>query len=141
MTTTTASVSLPTTDAGRLKAVLLANAVTSLTAGLVAALATEWVVESFGLTSGAQMWTRLVGVGLVLFALAVGYVALDLEGDTQRRAARLVSAADLSWVVATVIVLVTGSLSTLGAVAAIAMGLGVGDFALLQLRFSRPGQA
>lgn len=138
MTTTTASLAQPTTDVGRLKAVLLANATTSLTAGLVAAIATNWVVDRLGLTTGAASWTRLVGVGLVLFALAVGYVALDLQGESQRRAARLVSAADLSWVVATVIVLATVDLSTFGVVAAIVMGLGVLDFALLQLRFSRP---
>ncbi|HEU5081940.1 MAG TPA: hypothetical protein VFU14_01275 [Acidimicrobiales bacterium] len=117
--------------AGRLRLVLTTNAATSLAAGLVAVLAAGWCVEELGLQS--EGWTRVVGAGLVLFAADVA-----LGARSRRRLATtalLTSVADLAWVAATAVVLATVDLTTAGRVVAVVMGVGVLDFALLQLWF------
>lgn len=75
----------------------------------------------------------MISAGLVLFALDV---ALGLRSPRHLAAvALLTSAADVAWVVATVVVLATVDLTTTGRIAAIVTGIGVLDFALLQLWF------
>ena len=118
--------------ARHLRTVLGVNAATSLAAGVVAVSAAPWLVDELGL--GSEGWTRLVGVGLVLFAIDVALVA----GRSTRRlrvAALAVSLADLAWVAATVVVLAAVDLTTAGRIVAVVMGIGVLDFALLQLWF------
>ena len=115
-----------------LRTVLAANAATSLAAGVVAVSAAPWLADELGLRN--EGWTRLVGVGLVLFAIDVALVA----GRATRRlrpAALAVSLADLAWVAATVVVLAAVDLTTAGRIVAAVMGIGVLDFALLQLWF------
>lgn len=118
-------------DAGRLLPLVLeVNAATSILAGAVGLTAGHWSASRLGLDD--TTWVRLVGAGLILFALAVA-AASRLRGPALARAARLVSAADAAWVVATVAVVATGVLSTGGVVIALVMGLGVLDLGLAQL--------
>lgn len=122
----------------RLKFVLLANATSSFAFGVLAVAATGWVTDRLGLDSGtATAWTRIVGAGLIVFALAVAAVALELRGCRQQRGALAVSAADISWVVATAVVIGTVDLSGLGVVLAVVIGVAVLDFAILQVRYAR----
>lgn len=116
--------------AGRLRLVLTTNAATSVAAGLVAVLAAGWCVDELGLQS--EGWTRVVGAGLVLFAADV---ALGVRSRRLATTALLTSVADLAWVAATAVVLAAVDLTTAGRVVAVVMGVGVLDFALLQLWF------
>lgn len=120
-----------TIDAGRLLPLVLeVNAATSLAAGAVGLAAGRWSADRLGLDS--TTWVRLVGAGLVVFALAVA-AASRLRGPALARAARLISCADAAWVIATVAVVAAGVLSTGGLVIALVMGVGVLDLGLAQL--------
>jgi O-antigen/teichoic acid export membrane protein len=122
----------------RLRAVLSVNAVTSLVAGAAGLLAANWWSDRLGIDSSA--WTRIVSAGLVLFALDVAFVARARTGRLRPLAAA-VSAADLAWVVATVVVVAVGALNGAGVAVALAVGVAVLDFALLQLWYrSRLGR-
>ncbi len=138
MTTITAPLTdtTPATAAGRLRTVLSVNAGTSLASGLLGLLATDRLVDELGLQSAG--WTRLVSIGLVLFALDV---ALGARSSRHLATTALVtSVADVAWVGATVVVLATVDLTGLGQVVAAVMGVAVLDFAVLQLWFrSRSG--
>jgi hypothetical protein len=80
--------------------------------------------------------TRLVGVGLIGFASLV-LSACTLPADRMRVEALLISLADLTWVGATIAVLVTGELNATGTGLAIVVATAVLDFGLAQLRFRR----
>ena len=111
------------------------NAGTSLLAGLTAVVARKPVVELFGLDGDrAELVVLLVGIGLVVFAVDVAFTGLRSAGDALSRNVALISAADVAWVVATVVVLASVELSTTGRVVAAVMGLGVAAFAALQIR-------
>ncbi|MEZ5411662.1 MAG: hypothetical protein R2761_26750 [Acidimicrobiales bacterium] len=118
-------------DAGRLLPLVLeVNAATSLAAGAVGLVAARWSADRLGLDDTG--WVRLVGAGLILFALAVA-ASSRLRGPALARAARLISGADAAWVAATVAVVAAGVLSTGGVVIAVVMGVGVLDLGLAQL--------
>ena len=118
----------------RLRLVLRLNAATSFAGGAIAALAGPWVSETLGIDH--VLITRLVGVGLVLFAADVLFASTRSPAKLVSEA-RLISAADFAWVVATVVVLATGILTTAGVVVAIVVGLAVGDFGITQLWMRR----
>lgn len=120
-----------TIDAGRLLPLVLeVNAATSLAAGAVGLAAGRWSADRLGLDD--TTWVRLVGAGLILFAVAVA-AGSRLRGPSLARAARLISAADAAWVIGTVAVVASGVLSTSGVVIALVMGVGVLDLGLAQL--------
>jgi hypothetical protein len=114
----------------RLRTVLRLNAVTSLLGGLAAAVFASPLSESLGIDHVAV--TRLIGIGLIVFAGAVALVSSRDEA-TLRTAALAVSAADVGWVLATITLVAAGILTTLGAVVALVLALGVADFAAAQL--------
>jgi hypothetical protein len=116
----------------RLRLVLRANAAFSLIGGLIAVAAGPWVSERLGIDHVAV--TRLLGAGLIVFAGDVANVSRRTEPKLLRESA-LVSAADFTWVAATVVVLLTGILNTTGVVVASAIGLAVADFGMTQLWF------
>lgn len=121
-----------------LRAVLGANAVTSVAVGLVASLAPATISELFDLTHDrADLIVRSVGIGLTVFALGVALTAIRYRNATIARGVALISAVDIVWVIATVIVLATVKLSTAGRSIASVMGVGVAAFAALQLGLSR----
>lgn len=131
MTTITAprTTTTPTSAVQRLRTVLRVNAATSFAAGAVGLLAAETLVDELGLQTPG--WTRLVSAGLLLFAVDV---ALGARSSRHlATTALLTSVLDLAWVAATAVVLATVDLTGVGRLVAVAMGLAVLDFAVLQL--------
>lgn len=123
---------LSASPAARLRAVLGTNSATSALAG-IAGLAggTFW---SKKLGAGSPTAVRIVGAGLLLFALDVALVAFR-STRTLRRDAAVVSGADIAWVIGTVAVVALADLTTLGRAVAVVLGVGVAGFAALQLTF------
>jgi hypothetical protein len=117
-----------------LRLVLGANATTSFAAGLVGTVAARWTADTLGV--GSVGWVRAVSIALLVFAVDVGLVA-RAEARQMRRFAGFVSGLDVAWVLATAIVVASGSLRGAGVVIAVLMGIGVADFAALQLWFRR----
>jgi Polyketide cyclase / dehydrase and lipid transport len=120
----------PLLIATRLRNVLRVNAVVSGLSGLATALASGWVAEVMGVSMIA---VRVVGVGLVLFAVGVGLAG----GWRQRRLpalARLIGVADAGWVAATAVLVATGAFSAAGIGVAVTIGVVVAGFAALDLR-------
>jgi hypothetical protein len=133
ITAPTTSLSRTTGAAARLRLVLLTNAGTSAAAGLAAVVAPGAVGDLLGIAHTG--WVRAVGAGLVLFALDI---VLGVRSSRYlANTALITSVADLAWVVGTVAVVAAGDLTTTGRVLAVVMGIGVLDFALLQLWFRR----
>ena len=110
------------------KRYLLGNAVFSTLSGLTFALAAEAVAGFIGLDQVALV--RAAGLGLLGFAGFVAYVATRPAIDLQ--AAFSIVIGDLSWVVATVPILMFDVLSSNGMVAALAIADIVLLFAGLQ---------
>src|SRR5687768_13706482 len=81
----------------QLRDVLHVNALVSGASGIFATVANEWLGELMGVTPAV---TRLVGVGLVLFAVDV---ALSARASRDRLVVftRAIGAADAAWVLAT----------------------------------------
>jgi hypothetical protein len=122
----------------QLRIVLTANATTSGLTGLFALVAGERIDE--WLDSGYPGWVRVVGAGLVVFALAVIAVSRSREQQL-RRWVPAVSAADLIWVAASVATIIAGWYSTSGAVILGVIAVIVGTFALTQMHLLRPSAA
>ncbi|MEO7397964.1 MAG: hypothetical protein ABIW84_05325 [Ilumatobacteraceae bacterium] len=118
--------------ARQLRTVLAMNAATSLLAGICGLLAADWVSDTLGI--GSENWTRVVGGGLFLFAIDVAIVAARARAHL-RSLTLAISILDIAWVAATAIVLAAVDLTTSGRVVAVVLGLGVLDFAVLQLWF------
>jgi len=114
----------------RLRMVLTVNAITSFAGGAVGLAAAPWVSQELGFDHVAL--TRIVSIGLMLFAVDVALLARTRAEHTIRWSAA-VSAADLVWVAATIVLVAGGTLTTAGVVVATVLGLGVLDFAVLQL--------
>ena len=139
MTTVTADAiahqSVPTTESSplrRLRMVLMTNAATSFAGGAVGLATAPWLSEELGFDHVAL--TRLISIGLMMFALDVALLARARAERTVEWSAA-VSVGDFTWVVATIILIASGMLTTAGVVVAVALGLGVLDFGLLQLWF------
>jgi hypothetical protein len=118
--------------ARNLRRVLAVNATSSGVAGLAGLVAASWWAETLGIDRVG--WVQVVSVAFIVFAVDVGLVAARATRSL-RTAALAVSICDISYVIATVVVLATVDLTTAGAVIAVAMGLLVVDFAALQLRY------
>ncbi len=136
---TTTNLNARTTDPrSPLRGVLATNSVTSAAAGLAAAIAPATVGEVLGIVHDrGDLIVRVVGLGLILFAVEVAVTAVRHREATIARDSLLISAADLAWVISTIVVLATVDLSTTGRVIAAVMGVGVATFAALQLRLGR----
>lgn len=115
-----------------LRLVLRANAVVSLVTGVIALVAGSWLSRELGIDHVAL--TRVIGAGLIIFAVDVAMVARAKEPKLLQEAG-LVSMADIAWVVATAVVVMSGILTTAGNVVAVAQGLVITDFAATQLWF------
>ena len=115
-----------------LRRVLAVNATTSGVAGIAGLVAASWWSDTLGIPSVG--WIQLIGAGLVVFAIEVALVAARAT-KALASAALAISMADLAWVIGTGVVLATVDLTTTGWILAVVMGIGVADFALLQLWF------
>lgn len=109
-----------------------ANAAFSLVTGTVGLAAGGWVVDQLGLGEGLHILVRLIGAGLLGFAVL-------LLWEARQPAQRLVptalqiSVADFAWVLGTVALIVAGVFSTRGAIIAGLIAVVVDAFASLQL--------
>ena len=112
--------------------VLMTNAATSFAGGALGLAAAPWLSEQLGFDHVAL--TRIISIGLMLFALNVAWLARSRAERTVRWSAA-VSIGDFTWVAATVALIAAGSLTTAGVVVAMVLALGVLDFGLLQLWF------
>lgn len=129
--------------AQRLRNTLRLNACTSVGGGLALVAAPGPFNSLIG--AGSSHWVRIVGAGLIVFALDVG----TLSGARIRRLIRfapLVSVADGTWVLASVATIAAGWYSTLGnaivsAVAFMVGGFGWRQLVLLRLLRSEAGSA
>ena len=121
-------------DERRLRLVLRSNALTSGLGGLVAVAAPGWLDELLG--TGHPGWVRLVGAGL---AAVAGVVAL--VGRASRpvlvRVAPLISVADASWVVGTILTIAAGWYSNSGAIVMASVAAMVTGFSIAQATLSR----
>lgn len=116
--------------AQRLRNTLRLNAVTSLCGGAVAALVPEPLDEVLG--TGHPGWVRIVGTGLVVFAVDVAVVAGARHGRLVHWA-RVVTAADVAWVLASVATIAAGWYRAGGTALVAAVAAMVGFFASRQL--------
>lgn len=118
----------------RLRLVLRANAAFSLVGGVVALVAGSWLSRELGIDH--VVLTRLLGVGLIAFAINVALIARAREPRLLTEAL-LVSIGDAAWVVATIAVVASGVLTSAGNVVAILVGLAVADFGIAQFVLRR----
>lgn len=116
--------------AQRLRNTLRLNAVTSLLGG-VAAMALGGPVNTLLGTDSAP-WARLVGFGLVVFAVDVVYVS-GASIRLLKRYTPLISAADALWVVASVTTVALGWFSTTGSIVIGIVAGAVGAFSVRQI--------
>lgn len=121
----------PETTAERhLRTVLRVNATTSGAGGATALVAGGAVADLLGVEQIG--WVRLVGAGLVAFALVVAWVSSG-PIDRLRRETSAISAGDIAWVTASATTIALGWYSTLGAIAIASVALVVGILGSLQL--------
>lgn len=117
--------------AQHLRNVFRLNGSTSLIAGLVAAAIPGTVAGLLGVDHPG--WVRLVGLGLIVFAVDV----VVLAGTRTSRLARwapLVIVADIAWVLGSAVTIGVGAFSVLGTTMVAATAGMVGTFATLQFR-------
>ena len=122
----------------KLRIILTANATTSGLAGLTALVAGERVDE--WLDTAHSGWVRVVGAGLVAFALSV--IALSRSNvQSLRRLVPAVSLADGGWVAASIATIIAGWYSSTGAAIIGIIAAIVGTFAITQMRLLRTPSA
>ena len=114
----------------QLRTVLRANATFAAITGIAAVAATGPIAGWIGV--GEHRFISAMGAGLVVFAGAVLLVSAQ-PVPTLRRWARLVSTADLGWVLGTAAVIAFAGLSVQGDVILAGLAAVVGTFAFLQL--------
>lgn len=113
----------------RLRTVLGANALVSGLAGLGAAVAAEPVADLLGTDHTGIV--RIVGIGLVLFALDL----VILRAAPHRwlvAGSKAVAGADAAWSVGTVVVALSGTLDPVGVAVVLATGVMTAEFAYLE---------
>lgn len=120
--------------ADTLRRVLTVNAATSTLGGAAALVAGEPVAELLGTDHTDRV--RAAGAGLLVFGLAVLALARR-PAATRIRFAPAVSAADVSWVAASLAAIASGWFSTRGAWVMGAVGVAVLGFAVAQVWFAR----
>jgi hypothetical protein len=114
--------------------VLRSNALTSGLGGLVAVAAPARLDELLG--TDYPGWVRLVGAGLAAFAGVVALVS-RASRPVSVRVAPLISVADASWVVGSILTIAAGWYSNTGAVLMAAVAWMVGAFSIAQATLSR----
>lgn len=123
-----------------LRTVLRINAGFSALSGVAAVVAARSVGDLLGVGDSSPvdetLVIRLVGAGLLVFAALVAALS-TADPDRLVRDVVIVSAADVGWVVATIVAVALGWFSTTGVVVMGLVALVVAAFALEQLWFRR----
>ena len=130
METTTAN-TVVTNDESALRTVLRANAAFSALGGL-AGLAGGSVVDGI-LGTGQVTMVRLVGAGLIVFGIDVAVTA-SATPERLRQWTPIISAADVTWVVASVGLIVAGVFEPAGIAVVGGIAVAVAAFATMQRR-------
>ncbi|WP_420453175.1 hypothetical protein [Ilumatobacter sp.] len=133
-TTTTPSPTVGLGPAGRLRRILAVDALTSGLSGLAMAVAAGGVDDLLG--TGRPGWVRGVGVGFVVFAAGVAWVARADESSLRRLSLDVVMA-NVAFVVAMVVGLALGWFSGVGIAIAVAVAVHVDVLAVQQWRERR----
>jgi len=118
-------------SAQRLRTTLRLNGATSLLGGLVATVAPATLDRLLG--TGHAGWVRVVGAGLVFYALGLLVVAGSRVPRVSRWTPYIVGA-DLAWVLASIVGISAGLFSGPGSAVVITVGLAVGGLAWRQQR-------
>lgn len=113
----------------KLRLVLQANAAFSAVGGLLAVAAASFVSDKGGI--GHVALTRLVGLGLLVFAVDV-LMTSRTRGNELLQGALLISLADITWVITSLIVIATVDLTTAGTVVGLLQAAAVLDFGVTQ---------
>lgn len=113
----------------RLRGTLRANAATSFVSGALLAIAPDRLDELLG--TGRPGWVRTVGIAVVGFGLVVGWLSVR-PVDELMRDTPVVVAADVGWVVLSIVTILLGWYDGGGIVAVLAMAVAVDTFAFLQ---------
>ena len=112
-----------------LRLVLRINAASSIVVGALMAAAPETVDDVLG--TGRPGWIRLVGLGLVVFAVFVGWLSTTSPKMMEKLVPQ-VALGDIGWVVGSVVTVLVGWYSGGGNVVVLAMAVAVAVFAALQ---------
>jgi len=123
--------------------VLTINAIASGLIGLACVLDAQLLASVLleASTPAAVLALRILGVGLTVFAIAVGLVAARRE--TPRTALRVILWADTAWVAATLVLapIFAAALTGAGLAAVIAAGVAVALFAVFEAHALRRATA
>jgi hypothetical protein len=145
MTSTTQHAAAPTTErggevtterveqAGRVRAVLLANAAVTGACGAVMLAAGGWLADA---AEVERVWVTGIAAFFLVLALAVAALASG-SARTAITTARLLAVADAGWTLATVGVVVAGALALTGALLALAVAVVTAGFAVAEHRAAR----
>jgi len=122
---------LDMTETNRLlKNTLLVNATNSTVAGLLCLIANGPITRFMGLNDSLYLY--IIGVGLVLFGLDVGYTAT--RNPINAKFVKMIIGADIAWVIASFLIvgLAPELISSYGAILVEVIALSVAVFAALQ---------
>ncbi|MEH6676682.1 hypothetical protein [Phenylobacterium sp.] len=123
--------------------VLTINAIASGLIGLACVLDAQLLAPVLleASTPAAVLALRILGVGLTVFAIAVGLVAARRE--TPRTALRVILWADMAWVAATLVLapMFAAALTGMGLAAVIVVGVAVAVFAVFEANALRRATA
>lgn len=126
---TTTPSSRPEDDTTRLRTILRINAASSFVSGAVMVAAPDTVDDL--LDTGDPGWIRLVGIGLILFALNVAFTS-TLDRRKLVAATPAIIAGDIGWVVGSIVTALLGWYSGGGIAAVLTIAAMVGTSALMQ---------
>ncbi|MEH6403484.1 MAG: hypothetical protein V7750_08955 [Sneathiella sp.] len=114
-----------------LKNTLLVNAANSTVAGLLCLIANGPITQFMGLNDSLYLY--IIGAGLVLFGLDVGYTAT--RNPINAKFVKMIIGADIGWVIASFLLvgLAPELFSTYGAILIEVVALSVAAFAFLQI--------
>jgi hypothetical protein len=113
----------------KLRLVLQTNAAFSAAGGLLAVAAASFVSDKGGI--GHVALTRLVGVGLLIFAVDV-FRTSRLSAPKLLQGALLISIADFTWVITSLVVIAFVDLTTAGVIVGLVQTAAVLDFGVTQ---------
>lgn len=123
------------TPADTARRVLRANAAFTAVSAAALLVGADAVGDLLG--TGHPGWIRLVGLGLAVFAVAVGATSAISDEARLRAETLAIAAADGAWVAASAVAVALGWFDAEGTVAIVGVALVVGSFAVMEMRAGR----